>query len=544
MASPAVAAPFVGTTRAFDGEPTGSAPSGCTTTGVVSVEAASLAGAPSGNRAVKLVDATTTGYPQLVCPHPASAAKSVTMRLLATQMDIGVVVALGTSPTDTTGLWRFYIVRSGADIAVSAYNGSSWVALGTAPGVNPTTRWFEVRLDANATNATIEVDRARFPTTVRASAASTMQTLIINSAGTAPTGLQLFVDDLGIASTIPAFSTVVAATAPVGLGIRFPSAVTMPDGTILVAYNEMAAHSGVNSVIKLVKSSDDGLTWSTPSVVIDPVHDPRGPNLTVLSDGTLLMTYFYARWDTTPYTILDTYTIRSSDAGATWSSPVVVGSQMTCACGPAGPGGYPMGWAAQKAPIVELASGDLLSPLYGTTSTDGRERATVVRSTDGGLTWDTANEVTLGVGSIAYQEPYLTVLGTGEIIATIRTTSIPRRMYISRSFDDGYTWTTPVATDIPAESHSQTLLSDGSMLFTYGSPYRTNRPTEGVIIDDPTGSWDGRASRSTLIYDSGHWDQGNPTSVEIAPGEYLTIGYSSIYRTMSAVFTSRDDYAG
>ncbi|MHC9044350.1 sialidase family protein [Microbacterium saperdae] len=544
VAAPAMAAPFVGAVRTFDSESTGSAPSGCSSVGVVSVESAALAGAVAGNRAAKLVDASSTSFPRLVCPHAASAQKSVTMRLLATQMDIGVIVALGASPSDTIGSWRFSLTRSGTNIAIAAYNGSSWIALGTAPNVSPTTRWFELRIDATSTNATIEVDRVRFPTTVRAAASATMESIIINSAGTAPVGLQLFIDDLGIASTVPAFTAVVAATAPVGDAIRFPGSAKLPDGTIVVAYNEMPGHSGSNSVIKVVRSADDGLTWSAPIVAIDPLYDPRGPNLTILSDGTLLMTYFYAKWDTFPYTIYGTYTIRSSDGGLSWSSPSLVGTQMTCACGPAGSGIYSTGWAAQKAPIVELASGDLLAPLYGTTSTDARERATVVRSSDGGVTWDSASEVTLGVGAIAYQEPYLTVLPTGEIVATIRTTSTPRRLYIARSFDDGYTWTAPVATDIPAESHSQTLLSDGSILFTYGNPERAGRPTEGIIIDDPSGSWDGRAIRATPIYDSGIWDQGNPTSIEIDPGEFLTIGYNVTNRTMSAIFTARGDYAG
>ena len=541
VTAPAAAAPFVGTVRNFNSETTGVAPTGCTTVGAVSVESAAIAGAPAGNKAVKLVDATASGFPRLTCTSTASSQKSVTMRLTAPQMDIGVVVALGKTAADTTGLWRFYLERSGTDVVVSVFNGTNWVVIGTAPNVDPTSRWFEVRLDASSTWATIEVDRARFSTAARASTGTTMESVIINSAGTAPVGLQLYLDDFGVANTIPAFPAVVAATAPVGQQIRFPGAAKMADGTIVVAYYEGPSHGATNGLIKLVRSADDGLTWSSPILVTDQAHDPRGPQLTALSDGTLLLTYFYMEWTASPYVAHGTFVMRSTDGGLTWSTPSAVGTQMSCACGPVWPDSYAGGWSAHKGPILELASGDLLIPLYGTTTTDNRIRATVVRSTDGGVTWDAPNEVTLGVGAISYFEPNLSELPSGELIATIRTSA--NLLYISRSFDDGFTWSAPTATDIPAEAHTQIVLSDGSLLLTYGDLRLPGRPTSGIVIQNPSGSWNGLAVKSTLVYDAGTTDQANPANIELAPGEYLTVGYNVSNRTMVVIFTTRSDYA-
>lgn len=542
VASPVEAAPFSGTVRSFNAETTGAAPTGCSTLGTVSVEAAAIAGAAVGNRAVKLVDASASNYPRLICAGTASSQKSVTMQLTAPQMDIGVVIALGKTAADTTGLWRFFLEKSGSNVIVSVFNGTSWVVIGTAPNVNPTSEWFGVRLDASSTWATIEVDRARFSTSARASTGTTMESVVINSAGTAPLGLQLYVDDFGVSNTIPAFPAVVAATAPTGQQIRFPGASKLADGTIVVAYYEGPSHGATNGLIKLVRSTDDGMTWSSPILVTDQTHDPRGPQLTTLSDGTLLLTYFYMEWTSAPYVAHGTFVMRSTDGGLTWSSPSAVGTQMSCACGPVWPDSYAGGWSAHKGPIVELASGDLLIPLYGTTTTDGRIRATVVRSTDGGVTWDAPNEVTLAVGSISYYEPNLSVLPSGELIATIRTSGATK-LWLSRSFDDGFTWTTPVATDIPAESHSQIVLDDGSILFSYGNPTLPGRPTEGIVIENPSGSWNGLAVRSTLVYDAGTTDQANPALIEISPDHFLTIGYQVSTRTMSAIFTTRADYA-
>ncbi|WP_353114705.1 sialidase family protein [Microbacterium sp.] len=542
VASPATAAPFAGTIRSFDGETIGAAPAGCTTTGDVTVQPAALAGAPAGNRAVRLIDASTTVHTRLTCADPASVQKSATFLMLASQMDTGVIVSLGATASDAIGVWRFFLTRSGGDLTVKAYNGSAWVVLGTAPGVDPLARWIEVRLDATTAKATIEVDRVRFPTTVRASSATGIGALMIGSEGTAPVGLKLYVDDLGIAPSIPAFPSVVAATAPVGTSIRFPGAVKLADGTIIASYYEASAHAGTNGVIKTVRSTDGGTTWSSPSLVIDPAYDPRDPKLEVLRDGTLLLTYFYTQWGT-PNVLHGTFVMRSTDGGATWSSPTQVSTQMSCACGPV-TGGYPLGWAANHGPIVELPDGDLLIPLYGTLPGDARQRATVVRSTDKGLTWDAANESLLAVGTVSFQEPNLSVLPSGEIVALIRSTSNPVRAYISRSSDNGHTWSAATITDIPAESHSQTVLSDGSVLLTYGNPARTGRPTEGVVITNPSGSWNGYAARSTLVYDAGNGDQANPSNVEVSPGRYLTMSYDVVARTLSAVFTKRSDYAG
>lgn len=356
--------------------------------------------------------------------------------------------------------------------------------------------------------------------TVTTSGAVLVRTLVTHETGVMSQSAQQI--------TVNAYRQVVAATAPAGLSIRFPSVVMLDDGRLLAAYHEASAHTNANGDIRVISSSDGGVSWSTPSTAVDIAHDARDPKLVELSDGTLLMSYFEYQW-TNPR-VIQTYVVRSVDGGRTWSAPEHVPTS----------GG---GWTATHGPIVELAGGDLLMPLYRTRDDDPRQRATVVRSTDGGDTWDITNEVTVAVGSVNFQEPNLTVLPSGEIVALIRTDSSPVRAYLSRSFDDGFTWTTPIVTDIPAESHDQLLLSTGQVLLTYGDRSLDRRPTSGTLIHDPAGSWDGYAEDSILLYDSGSGDQANPSSVELAPGRFLTLGYSVGARSLVAVFTELDDYA-
>jgi hypothetical protein len=46
------------------------------------------------------------------------------------------------------------------------------------------------------------------------------------------------------------------------------------------------------------------------------------------------------------------------------------------------------------------------------------------------------------------------------------------------------------------------------------------------------------------IYDSGHQDQANPSSVELQPGRFLTLGFDIPAATVIGVFTELADYQG
>lgn len=340
------------------------------------------------------------------------------------------------------------------------------------------------------------------------------------------------------------FPAVTVATAAPGTQIRFPDVITLADGRLLAAFYSSADHTQVNGVIKTTISSDHGKTWSTPRLAMESIYDNRDPKLTQLSDGTVVLSYFQTQWlpsgDSIPQ---GTYTSRSDDLGESWDEPVRVGTAMSCACGEVD-GVKRLGWAASHGPAIELPDGDVLLPLYGTTADDPRQRATVVRSTDGGRTFDADTEVTIALGDVFYQEPNLTLLPNGQIAALIRTyddaAGNARNASLTRSDDGGHTWSPVMTTDIPAESHHQLLTSGGEVLVSYGNPFRTGRPTEAVLINKPEQSWDGY--RQVPIYDAGTGDQANPSTAEVSRGRYITLGYNVDDRTLVAVFTKDADY--
>jgi hypothetical protein len=328
----------------------------------------------------------------------------------------------------------------------------------------------------------------------------------------------------------------VARAAP-GRLAHFPDVVRLADGRLLAAYREGAGHVSPEGRICVVESADGGHTWGRPWVAVDGPYDDRDPKLARLADGTVLLSYFVIDWSTRPrHTTWGPYVRRSTDGGRTWSEPVAVGTAMA--------GRDQRGvldWAASHGAAAELPGGDLLLPLYGKPPDHAWQRATVVRSTDGGRTWPAEGEALVAAADgVHFQEPTLTVLD-GQVVALIRTTV--GHAYLSRSTDGGRSWSTARATDMPASSHDALPLSTGEVLVTYGdlSPrFSPHRDTVGRLVRRPEHTWDGYAD--VQLYDSGHRDQANPSSVEVAPGRFLTLGFDVRTATVVGVFTEPDDY--
>lgn len=288
---------------------------------------------------------------------------------------------------------------------------------------------------------------------------------------------------------------------------RFPDAVRLKDGRIVVVYHYATAHTNANGVIRLVSSSDNGRTWSKPVTVVTTQYDCRDPKIAELQDGTLLLTTFETNWAAGGANV-GTFVYRSTDGGKTFPTFTKVESTV---------GTYEHG------PAVQLPNGDVLQPLYGS-------GARIARSTDGGRTFPASQQLTVVKDDSQYtnREPNIVRLPNGELVMIIRmyfaSVGAERQSRIVRSVDDGYTWTAPEWTDIPASSDHLLLTQDGSVLVTFGHILQPLRPTYASLITDPYGPWTG--GRQLPVYNSGSDDQANPSSVQLPNGSFLSFGYN------------------
>ena len=222
-----------------------------------------------------------------------------------------------------------------------------------------------------------------------------------------------------------------------------PQVTRLGDGRLLVVWGGQGKNDGGNGRIYGAFSSDGAITWSKPRLLIDdPKFNDGDPN--TLVDGNTV--WVYATRVRIPNDIRNAWTwmVKSTDNGATWSEPrqIVIPHQYT-------PGKqhnairlrdgtYAMGiswdlWAEQGMAArtegeMDLASGLLLSADGENWTLAGNLHAAVPGKVRPGYTNGLC-------------EPSIAQLADGEFLMILRTGG-PRH-WEARSRDGGHTWTKP-----------------------------------------------------------------------------------------------------
>jgi hypothetical protein len=301
-------------------------------------------------------------------------------------------------------------------------------------------------------------------------------------------------------------------------------ALRLQDGRIAVVLRGGGGHLTIHGRLDMIFSSDEGKTWTKPTLVVDSPIDDRNPALGQADDGTLVVGF----WKTATYDEQDhydpklvdkersTWVTRSKDGGKTWSEPTEID---TADIGIGSPFGR----------MLTLPDGAMLMAIYGFGQRSAGEKipferlhSYVYRSTDRGQTWSRISEI--GPGKQQLSETSLLRLPDGKILAVMRTRG--DEMFQAESTDDGRTWT-PIQSLAPAGAlpGDLALLPDGRVLLTMG--YRN--PPFGVIgiVGDSKGHFDWE-KRFALVTDAISRDCGYPSSVVLKDGRVVTLYYATL----------------
>ncbi len=202
----------------------------------------------------------------------------------------------------------------------------------------------------------------------------------------------------------------------------------------------------------LIRSCDDGRTWSKPQTIIDTPWDDRSPAIAELPDGTLVCSFFtypgHGDFRKEPELAYRTAIIRSRDGGKTWEqAPRRLPSPF-------------LGDATDGPPVV-LKDGSVLLAVYGSPKEGGPEQVGVFRSTDGGQTWQLLSVVKSGH---EMSETGLAQLPDGRLVMIARPEGD-----IAWSSDGGRTWTRPATFGMRMYEPGLLVLRDGTLLCLHGS---------------------------------------------------------------------------
>jgi hypothetical protein len=319
-----------------------------------------------------------------------------------------------------------------------------------------------------------------------------------------------------------------------GKFFAFPGLARLKDGTLIVVAREGLHHIDPFGKVIQIRSETGGKTWSGPLLVYDSPLDDRDPSVTMLQDGTVVVTFgsvtswvgegeytkklFGSYIKSIPDEDINRYRgyflLRSYDKGATWESKSV------------------------KTPVfgVHGIYEDKLGPLFyaGITRnrSDGRTYVDLVKSDDKGENWDLVSTVVSSKTWVPnpdwefYDEPAMVMLPDGRILIALR---VDRDGYLRFciSSDRGKTWTSPRKSGLLSYSPAFLLITrKGELLIVYGSRTDPYSIRAALVTDMDAFLHAGKVEKEYLIdrYPS-PVDLGYPVAVELEQGEVFIVYY-------------------
>jgi hypothetical protein len=312
--------------------------------------------------------------------------------------------------------------------------------------------------------------------------------------------------------------------------IGWPTLAKTKEGELIVAFSgDRDAHVCPWGKTQIIRSNDQGKTWSAVETVNNTPLDDRDAGILQTAKGTLLVSWFtslafenpkyeaafqrYSRVGEkmpkeTREKWLGNWVRRSEDGGKTWLEP-----SRTTVSAPHGP--------------MQLKDGRLL--YIGNGYWKGDKNALLIEeSADDGRTWKVIAHLPRPAGSIInLNEPHLLELKSGKILAMVRhePKDISQCFLMqSESTDGGKSWTPLHQTPIWGYPPHLTLLKNGWVMVVYG--YRREPFGERACISRDEGkTWD--IDNEIILTGAASRDLGYPSSVQLDDKSILTVYYQA-----------------
>ncbi|WP_254053490.1 SGNH/GDSL hydrolase N-terminal domain-containing protein [Singulisphaera sp. GP187] len=297
----------------------------------------------------------------------------------------------------------------------------------------------------------------------------------------------------------------------------FPDACRLKNGDIVAAFYAGYTHVSLaaddfplGGRLCIVRSSDEGRTWTEPAVLFDDEDDNRDPHLAQLDDGSLICTFFsIAEKD---HKRLKSFKdpklfdqvrkdsgvqmITSRDNGKTWDTKArSVFPDWVC-----------------SAPVRQLPDGTCVLGLYRGDEKTGLSIAGTARSTDRGLTWETPVAIKAPPGIGLNAETDVIRLNDGRLYAAMR--SFTDDMYDAISDDEAKSWSEAKKAGFPAHAPHLTRLGTGAIILSHRLP-----KTAIHVSGNDTKTWKGPFPIDSCI-------GAYTATVELKDGSVLIVYYT------------------
>ena len=339
--------------------------------------------------------------------------------------------------------------------------------------------------------------------------------------------------------------------------LGWPTIGRLSDGKILVVFSgDRETHHCPYGKNQLIRSVDNGETWSPAQTINNTPLDDRDTGITVLRSGTIVVSWMTDKtWELlaefagfvpeetltawrrhcdkiTPNLRrqwLGCWTRRSTDGGVSWE-PAVPSVAQT----PHGP--------------IQLRNGLLL--FVGVSKAAGRALV-CASSTDEAKSWTQIGTFSVPdefAKDLPFGEPHAVELPDERIVCMWRHTPRDRPkstffLHQCESSDGGRTWSMLRPTPIWGFPPHLIRLHSGALLVTYG--YRREPFGQRACMSHDGGrTWD-LENEIILRDDAPSGDLGYPATLELTPGEFLTVYYQiDPPDTKTSLFATRWSFEG
>ena len=340
--------------------------------------------------------------------------------------------------------------------------------------------------------------------------------------------------------------------------IGWPTVCRRQNGELIAVFSgDRIGHVCPYGKTQMVRSSDDGETWSDPETIHNSAVDDRDAGIIELADGTLVVNWFSSitysqvvntkgytgvKGGTTPELIAEYqkhfraipkdalirdvgyFSMRSTDGGRTWEKPVrMIGS-------------VPHGGIQLKSGRLltigryQNGAGNVVKGWDDPRLALGKRALTVEKSDDGARSWQLLTTI---VPNDPYKleqfhEPHLVELDDGTIIVQFRHHAAggdqrKRTTLQCESRDGGKTWTPFHPTGILGYPTHLMKLRDGRLLATYACRIPGRIGEWAAVSADGGKTWDAAHEIRLAVGISD--DCGYPSTVQLSDGSLLTVYY-------------------
>ncbi|MGV3601113.1 MAG: sialidase family protein [Dyadobacter fermentans] len=299
----------------------------------------------------------------------------------------------------------------------------------------------------------------------------------------------------------------------------FPDACRLKNGDIVAVFYAGDEHVTKQSEkypkagrICLVRSKDEGKTWSKPVTIYDDNDDNRDPHISQLSNGSLVVSFFslrYPSFGAKEYKTLGSpQLLWSRDNGKTWDKEATLLETGD------------IDWLS-SAQVREMPDGTTILPVYHQEGRGGLKAwGGVMLSRDKGKTWGPVITIGEKANLPLAAETDVILLKDGTLYAALRAQQ-EVHMHFAKSKDMGKTWSDVEDIGFRGHSPSFTRLKTGEILLTTRA--FTDAPSKkgytGLRISrDEAKTWEGPYMVDETL-------GAYPSTVELKDGSVLVVYY-------------------